>query len=318
MKETRNIEVVPYNPLWPKLFAEEATSIQKALGSLCIAIHHVGSTAVPGLPAKPKIDIIAEIEGSPEEAIQKLEAAGFSYRGEYNIPFHYGFNKREGTKVNLHVYEKDHPEVELNLTFRDYLKIHPETREEYGALKLKLLEDKSSFEKNNSMFTGYNLRKDALIRKILKKTGFNRLRFLRCTHIQEWDKAKQLRQHYFFDKASITDPYQWTFTHPDHVHFVLCKGTDVIGYAHIQLWPESRAALRIIVVEEAYQHQGLGKQFLEWIEKWLRLKGYRSLHTEASPDALKFYEAQGYTNMPFNDPDGHPTDKKDTPLGKFI
>lgn len=70
---------------------------------------------------------------------------------------------------------KGHPEIELNLLFRDYLRNHPEVRNEYVELKSKLLEEKSSYEKNNSSFTGYNLGKAAFISKVLKSANFNRI-----------------------------------------------------------------------------------------------------------------------------------------------
>ncbi|MCP5504311.1 MAG: GNAT family N-acetyltransferase [Chlamydiales bacterium] len=317
MKETRKIEVVPYDSDWPKQFESEAKLIKEALGDLATAIHHVGSTSIPGLAAKPKIDIIVATK-NPEDTIQKLENIGFKYRGEFNIPMHYGFSKRGERQVNLHVYKKGNPEIELNLTFRDYLRSHPEIRDEYGALKLELLQKKTSFEKNNSMFTGYNLGKNAFIGSVLKRAGFNRLRFVICTHFDEWKAAKDLRKRYFFDKILISDPYEWTFTHPQHLHFVLYKGVEIIGYAHIQLWPEERAAIRIIVIEQTYRHQGHAKQFLKWIETYLQFKGYKSIHTEAHPDSVGFYKRLGYINMPFNDPDGYEGDPRDTPVGKLL
>jgi hypothetical protein len=85
----------------------------------------------------------------------------------------------------------------LNLLFRDYLRTHPESLAEYAELKTHLLTQKESFEKNNSLFTGYNLGKDAFIRKILQQAGFNRLRFMKCTHYAEWEAAKLFRQKYF-------------------------------------------------------------------------------------------------------------------------
>ena len=316
-KETRKIEVIPYDPVWPEQFELEAGHIKEALGDNCLAIHHVGSTSVPGLAAKPKIDIIAVVS-HPEDTIEKLGAIGCDYRGEYNIPMHYGFSKRGKVHVNLHVYQEGHPEIELNLTFRDYLRSHPEVRDEYAKAKQDLLNKKSSFEKNHSMFTGYNLGKDAFIRRVLELAGFQRLRFVKCTHYAEWDAAKKFRQRYIFDKVPISDPYEWTFNHPDHAHFILYRGVEMIGYAHIQLWPESRAAIRMIVVEEAQRHQGFGGQFLEWIETWLKGKDYQSIHTESSPDAVQFYERFGYTIMPFNDPDGYEGDARDTPMGKLL
>ena len=314
---SQSIEVVPYNPIWPETFKHEAQHIQKVLRNNFIAVHHVGSTAIPGLAAKPKIDILAEVK-KPRETIKQLKSIGYEFRGEYNIPMHYGFSKRGSLNVNLHVYERDHPEIELNLTFRNYLRSHSEIRDEYAALKLRLLEKKSSFEKNNSMFTGYNLGKNSYIHRVLKLARFQRLRFLICTHLDEWDAAKKMRQKYFFDQVSSKDPYEWTFDHKNHVHFILYKGVKIIGYAHIQLWPESRAAVRIIVVEEKSRNQGFGGQFLSWIETWLIDKGCQSIHTESSPNAVQFYRNQHFVEMPFNDPDGYESDKRDTPMGKIL
>lgn len=311
----KKIEVVSYDSNWPNQFEVEASLIRKALGEGYVAVHHVGSTSVQGLSAKPTIDIIAVVK-SPEEAIEKLESVGFAYRGEYNIPMHYGFNKRDPVRVNLHVYQEGNPEIELNLTFRNYLREHPKVRDEYDALKRGLLEKKSSFEKNNSMFTGYTLGKDAFIRGVLRQAGFKRLRFVRCTHYDEWETAKKLRQRTFF--GQVPDPYQWTFTHPDHVHFMLCLGVEHIGYAHVQLWPEARAVVRMIIVEDALRNRGYGRQFLEWIEIWLKKEGIRIVYTEASPAALQFYQRLGYREMPFQDPEGYERDSRDTQMGKLI
>lgn len=313
----RKLEVLPYDPLWPELFINEAEKIKSTLGENFINVHHIGSTSIPGLAAKPKIDIIAVVQ-QLEESVNQLETIGYEYRGEYNIPLHYGFSKRGSISVNLHVYKKDHPEIELNLTFRDYLRNHPEIKDEYAALKHGLLEKETSFEKNNSMFTGYNLGKNSFIHRILKKAAFNLSRFVICTHFDEWDAAKQFRQKYFFDKVPIKDPYEWTFNHKDHIHLILYEGVDIIGYAHIQLWPESRAAVRIIVVDDNKRGRGFGGQFLNWIEVWLKAKGYKSIHTESSPDAVRFYKNQAYTEMPFNDPDGYEGDERDTPMGKIL
>lgn len=316
-KKTKTIEVVPYDSNWPKQFEVQANALKDGLGKNLMAIHHVGSTAVPGLVAKPKIDIIAVVS-DPEASIEQLKAIGYNYRGEYNIPMHYGFTKRGDVEVNLHVYEIDNPEIELNLSFRNYLRAHPDALNDYAKLKLGLLEKQESFEKNNSMFTGYNLGKNHFIQKLLQKAGFNRLRFVICTHFDEWVAAKHFRQKYFFDKVPVKDPYEWTFDHNDHKHFILYKGVSIIGYAHIQLWPKSRAAIRIIVIDEDYRGKGYGGQFLSWMEEWLKRKGYKSVHTESSPEAVPFYKAQDYREMPFNDPDGYESDERDTPMGKVI
>src|SRR5438552_10266127 len=99
MKKTKQIDVVPYDPNWPMLFELESAAIKKELGDNCVAIHHIGSTSVPGLAAKPKIDMIAVVR-DPENLIEKLEMIGIQYRGEFNIPLHYGFSKRSTVDLN--------------------------------------------------------------------------------------------------------------------------------------------------------------------------------------------------------------------------
>ena len=118
------VKVVPCNLNWPQIFEAEAATIKEALQDNYLEAHHIGSTSVPGLSAKPKIDMIAVVKDQLV-ARKQLTEIGFKYRGEYNIPLHYGFSKRGDVDYNLHVYEEDHPEIELNLMFRDYLREHP-------------------------------------------------------------------------------------------------------------------------------------------------------------------------------------------------
>jgi len=82
----RIIEVVPYDPLWPQLFEEEAALIKEALEENIIELHHIGSTSVPGLSTKPIIDIIATVK-HPDKTITLLRAHGYTYHGAYNLPF---------------------------------------------------------------------------------------------------------------------------------------------------------------------------------------------------------------------------------------
>jgi GrpB-like predicted nucleotidyltransferase (UPF0157 family) len=83
---SKEIQLVPYDPNWPHIFEKEAMLIRRALSDNCITVHHVESTSVPGLTAKPKIDIIAVVR-SGGLSISQLEKLGFSYKGEWNIPF---------------------------------------------------------------------------------------------------------------------------------------------------------------------------------------------------------------------------------------
>lgn len=311
------IEVVPYDPNRPHIYEKEAALIVQALGGNCLAIDHIGSTAVQGLAAKPKIDIIAVVQ-DPLLARDKLGKIGIQYRGEYNIPLHYVFSKRGDIDLNIHVYEEFHPEIELNLCFRDYLRNHPNKMDDYAKLKEELIQDESSFTKENSPFRNYTLRKGDFIREVLREARFNRIRMLKCNDNTECAAAKHFRRHYFFGPHGIEDPYTGTFNHEEHVHLVLYQGTEIIGYAHIQFWPFQRAAIRIIATDENKRNQSFGSRFLALIEKWLKILGVKSIHAESRQSSLRFYLKNGYSSMSFDDPENHESDLKDVPVGKLL
>lgn len=314
----RKVEVVPYNPDWSRLFEVESAQMKLALGENCIAVHHVGSTAVPGLCAKPKIDMILVVKDM-KSILEDLEKMGYEFRGEFNIPFHLGFRKRPPlTNINLHVFEEGNPEIELNLLFRDSLRNQPKARAEYAALKLELVKHAASHEIRQGCFKKYTLGKDAFIKEILDRVGFKALCMRFSTHYDEWEAVRHFRNKYFFDKIPMADPYTWTFDHKDHVHFVFYQGTKIVGYAHIQLWLEQRAAIRIIVIDEPLRGQGLGAYFLTLCELWLKQQGFGTLQTQSSPDAYRFYKKQGYVEIPFNDPDGYEIDLQDIDMEKTL
>lgn len=146
----------------------------------------------------------------------------------------------------------------------------------------------------------------------------NEIRFVKCTHDDEWNFARKLRNKYFFDPLAIKDPYTWTFDHKEHAHFILYQEDKMIGYAHIQLWPNHRAALRIIAIDECYRNHGMGSQFLQLCEQWLREQKIKSLHDEARPNVVSFYRRNGYVEMPFEDPSGEPPSPHDIAMGKTL
>lgn len=311
----RTIEVVPYSPLWPTLFEKEANLIKETLGKNCIAVHHIGSTAVPELSAKPVIDMIPVVLDITEvdKSNSAMENLGYEAKGEYGIPFRRFFQKGGLTRTHhVHVFEKNNPEIERHLLFRDWMRSHEEDRELYANLKIKLA------KKFPNDIDSYCLGKDDFIANIDAKTGFKQLRIVKALTTREWEAARFFRQKYFFDNVPVSDPYTWTFEHKDHVHFVLYQGGNVIGYAHIQLWEDKRAALRIIVIDEPDRHKGFGSDFLKKIERWLKLQGYKTLHIQSTKRAYPFYIRHQYTHMDFKDPEGHETDSRDVEIGKTL
>jgi len=312
------VEIKPYDPNWPHIFEKEALLIRQALGDNDIAIHHVGSSAVPGLAAKPKIDIIAVVRNLFFDKAQ-LEAIGYKYRGGFSIPLRRSFTIRTAERnINLHVFEENDPEIELNILFRDHLRENPNARNEYALLKHKLIAEESFHQKNESIYRGYTLGKHDFIQNILQKSGFNKHRFVLCTHHSEWAAAKHFRDTYFFGPHGIEDPYTWTFNHEEHTHLVLYQSTEIVAYAHIQFWPDQRAAIRIIATDENKRNQNFGTRFLALIEKWLRSLGVKSIHAESRKSSLRFYLQNGYAGMSFNDPENHESDPNDVPVGKLL
>jgi GrpB-like predicted nucleotidyltransferase (UPF0157 family) len=141
----RKVEVVPYDPTWPCKYDMEVERLESGLCPPEISFYHIGSTAVPGLAAKPTIDILAEVEDlALLDAIPyKFIDLGYQVKGENGIAERRYYQKRSGEVhlFHIHAFEKGQPEIERHLTFRDYLRAHPEDAHAYQALKLKLAQD---------------------------------------------------------------------------------------------------------------------------------------------------------------------------------
>lgn len=292
MSQKRKIKVLPYDPKWKDSFDCEALTITKALGDNCVAIHHIGSTSIPGLSAKPKIDIIAVVK-ELDSTLEALEKTEFKYTGEWNIPFKYGFSKREGMHVNLHVFEEGHPSIELNLMFRDYLRTHDEARDTYAAIKNDLLTKESSFHlQEGRMFSGYNLGKDVFIRKILNEAGFSRMQFLKCVHHREWEEYQRIEAESIFPRG--TSSYvQNDINDENHTHFILCKGTEIISIAQVER-QGNQSIIHKLATDKKEQGKGFGSSMLSLIEKWCHRQGSESVIVPASSLSKSFFTRREY------------------------
>jgi GrpB-like predicted nucleotidyltransferase (UPF0157 family) len=133
--------VVAYDPTWPTLFAALRATVAAALGDVAVAVEHVGSTAVPGLAAKPIIDLDVAIrdEADLPTASERLALLGYIYQGDKGIPGRAAFAWPPGTpRHHLYVCAQDNQEYRRHLLFRDYLRTHPEVCAAYAALKRDL------------------------------------------------------------------------------------------------------------------------------------------------------------------------------------
>jgi GrpB-like predicted nucleotidyltransferase (UPF0157 family) len=138
------VVVTEYDPRWPEWFATNKSKIEAALGQIALSVEHTGSTSVPGLPAKPIIDVLLQVPDSAAEPtyVPALEAAGYTLRiREPEWLEHRCFHVRGGSHdVNLHVFSPRYAAEEIHriLAFRDWLRTHSDDRDRYAAVKREL------------------------------------------------------------------------------------------------------------------------------------------------------------------------------------
>jgi len=165
---SKRVEVVSHDPAWRREFEIEAKEIRRVLEDNLVAIHHIGSTAIPGIHAKPVIDFLVEVEDLVrlDDQTRKMIDLGYEAMGEFGIPGRRYFRKDSspGTRThNIHSFKTGSPGLDRHLAFRDYLIAHTLEAEEYSALKRKL-----AAEFPNDI-EGYMDGKDAYIKRIEAK-----------------------------------------------------------------------------------------------------------------------------------------------------
>jgi GrpB-like predicted nucleotidyltransferase (UPF0157 family) len=159
------IRIEEYDDEWPRRFADAHSLIRRALGDRVLELHHVGSTAVPGLAAKPFVDADLVVADPADEAsyIPDLEAVGFSHRIREPWWHEHRLLVQDAPRVVLHVFGPDCPEVIRHLMFRDWLRGQPDERERYAAAK-RAAANATNAEGGHGM--DYNAHKQAVVREI--------------------------------------------------------------------------------------------------------------------------------------------------------
>lgn len=160
----QHIVVVDYDPLWPLLFRKEADAISRILGDNLVLIHHIGSTSVPFLAAKPIIDIMPVVKDlSGVDAVSgDFVKLGYEYLGEFGIKGRRYLRKGGQERTHqIHIFQmEDDTNILRHLAFRDYLRSHRDVAMEYAELK-KDLAARFPYD-----IDGYCDGKDAFVKKI--------------------------------------------------------------------------------------------------------------------------------------------------------
>ena len=138
----QHVTVIEYDPAWPLEFEREASRIRGALGENCLEVYHIGSTSVPGLAAKPIIDILPVVRSleAVDAAKDSLEALGYEYLGEFGIPGRRYLRKGGDERTHhVHVFAEENAEaIERHLAVSAYLRAHADEARAYGELKRAL------------------------------------------------------------------------------------------------------------------------------------------------------------------------------------
>ena len=135
------VELRPYTPAWAEAARREVSRLAEALGDHLVVVHHVGSTAIPGIRAKPILDLLPVVRdlAAVDAAQGRVEALGYAWRGEYGLPGRRYCTLDDAVtghrRVQLHCYEQGSPEIAQHVAFRDHLRSHPEVAAAYEAEK---------------------------------------------------------------------------------------------------------------------------------------------------------------------------------------
>jgi GrpB-like predicted nucleotidyltransferase (UPF0157 family) len=159
------INIVDYDPQWPRLFEREADRVQATLGDRVLLIEHVGSTSVPGLAAKPIIDMLLVVADSADESayVPAMEAAGYVLRIREPDWYEHRMFKGPDMDINLHVFSPGCPEIDRMLFFRDWLRSNASDRLLYERTKRELARKDWKYMQN------YADAKTAVIEEILTR-----------------------------------------------------------------------------------------------------------------------------------------------------
>ncbi|MFW9767329.1 MAG: GrpB family protein [Candidatus Thorarchaeota archaeon] len=177
---TREVKVVPYNNEWTKMYDLEVARLREVLGNEIVSAFHIGSTSIPGMSAKPIIDILLEVK-----SISKLDdynnamiGLGYNPRGELGIPGRRYFSKDDPSGIrshHVHAFQSGDIGLERHLAFRDYMIVHSKDAQQYAQLKLDLAEtfrwDIDGYCDGKDSFVAEMEKKALLWYRSLKNTG---------------------------------------------------------------------------------------------------------------------------------------------------
>jgi len=302
-RERRKIVIAAYDPAWPRRFELERARIEVALGDVALRIEHIGSTSVPGLAAKPIVDVLVVVadvydSGAFEPA---LVAAGYELR--VREPEHRMFRTPE-RDVHVHVWDRRDPEVDRYLVFRDRLRSSPEDRDRYEQLK-RTLSKRDWHDMNH-----YAEAKTSLVEEILARDGAprsgsgGRVRPVRLGDLTAI--AALLGELGYPTTADQVEPRLESVLGRDAGILVYELEREAVGLVtyqlvHLVYRPRPNCRVTALVVREDRRRRGIAQTLLEAVESLAREHGCSRLEVTTRPgrdDAVGLYLASGFAERP--------------------
>jgi len=302
-RERREIVIADYDPDWPRRFDAERDRIAGALGDRALAIEHIGSTAVPGLAAKPIIDVLVTVADAGNEWSYgpALERAGYELR--VREPEHRMFRTPE-RDVHVHIWADRDPEVGRYLTLRDHLRSSPSDRTEYEQLKRSLA------QRRWTDMNHYANAKGPLIEAMLARAGASAPRPIRAARASDAAAFAVLLGDLGYPTDERDAAVQLgRLLNRDDAGVLLYDEDDggpagLIAYHVFDLVYRPRPQCRItaLAVRADRRRRGIARALVDAVEAIALERGCFRVELTTRPgrdDALSFYEACGFEERPY-------------------
>jgi GrpB-like predicted nucleotidyltransferase (UPF0157 family) len=298
--EEDSITIHEYDPSWPALFAKLAARIQTALGDLVLRVEHVGSTAVPGLAAKPVIDldVVLPARADVAEAIRLLAGLGYEHEGDLGIPGRNAFGVPEGEpRHHLYLLLEGASELRRHLAFREALRRDPALRARYASLKRSLA---TMYARDRSAYTEG---KSAFIEAAVAAVNPEVLVFRQTlpSDIEELFSVRARTRDNAFSKEELAsigitpESIAEEMTGGRMKGWVCLDSSSIVGFCN---GDANTGEVLVLAVLSEYECRGIGSRLLSHAVEWLRSAGFNTIWLAASPDtrlrAHGFYRSLGW------------------------
>jgi putative acetyltransferase len=301
-------QIAPYDPEWPGRFESEAARLRSIFGFGRFEIHYVGSTAVPGLAAKPEIDILAVYHGAEISASteQQLKDLGYRRGGDLTPGHHFFKRDIDGVRTHkLHVIQASHPKIAHLLAFRDKLRANDVLRSQYEHLKLRL--ERENISGIREYLDGKEPFIDAVVLgRPFEDSAKGLASRLICVAVETADQPDIDRLLAVSD-AVAARLYPGEFRRPltgraladtEASMFVARDASgQALGCAALIDLPDGTAELKRMIIDPQYAGQGVGRKLLLGLLQTAKERGIRSVLLEVgirNVEARRLYESVGF------------------------